>query len=109
MNVKRVHCPLVTEIDFQSTIQLAMLGAGSPDEERLLDAAQHGDLVTVCQLAGKGTVNINCRNNQGWSPLYWAVMCNHLPVVRFLLTRFEVSLAISNNFGLTPLHGRKTS
>jgi len=82
-----------------------MLGAGSPDEERLLDAAQHGDLVTVCQLAGKGTVNINCRNNQGWSPLYWAVMCNHLPVVRFLLTRFEVSLAISNNFGLTPLHG----
>jgi hypothetical protein len=70
-------------------------------QERLLGAAGNGDLETVKYLISNGA-NINCKNEEGESPLSYAIMWEHEAVVQYLVSN-GADPNIRNNLGMTPL------
>lgn len=50
----------------------------------MLDAAANGDTLTVIQLIRDG-VDVNCVNDNGWSPLVMAAFNQHLDTVKLLI------------------------
>jgi ankyrin repeat protein len=63
----------------------------------LLIAVCHGDLIHVKRLLAVHNIDVNLTENDGWSPLFFAINYNHVEVVRLLLqhgaNRYHVSKA----------------
>lgn len=68
-------------------------------EEALLRSAEHGNLYLVETLVNAG-VNINCRDEQGWTPLLRAVYGPHVNVAIFLLDQ-GADISLENDIGYT--------
>ena len=71
--------------------------------QRLLSAAQDGDLALVEQAMQNGA-NLESTDNLGKTPLHLACCNGHLDVVRYLLTSHGANLEATDNNGKTPLH-----
>ncbi|KAJ3115191.1 enhancer of mRNA decapping [Phlyctochytrium bullatum] len=69
----------------------------------LSSAANAGHLEAVKVLVEKGKADLECRNDDGSTPLFLAAMNNHLPVVQYLLKAGANPKALTNSC-LTPLH-----
>lgn len=70
----------------------------------LHEACHKGDLTAVQRSVLDQPACINQPDNkQGWTPIYRAVICAHLPVVSLLL-RLGADPDIQNALGETPLH-----
>jgi ankyrin repeat protein len=54
-------------------------------------------------LKGRCTCNVNIIDDQGWTPIFHAVLENHLDIVKFLIHECEAEISINDNNGLTPL------
>lgn len=83
------------------------------DERSLLNSSKVGDLTTVnilCDQSAKKDDEqkhrefVNCRNNDGWTPLMLASARGHLPVVQKLLAFGGDVKLIESDLGYTALH-----
>ncbi|PZU95104.1 MAG: hypothetical protein DCE90_13520 [Pseudanabaena sp.] len=70
-------------------------------DNQLLAAAKNGSLLKVRSLTFQ-SANVNVRDQDGWTPLLWAVMNSHTEVSRFLLAS-GANPNTRNKYGWTPL------
>ncbi|MDP3542635.1 MAG: ankyrin repeat domain-containing protein [Elusimicrobiota bacterium] len=71
-------------------------------EERLLRSARNGDMKTVVLLLDEG-VDLEARNpGDAWTPLMWAAVRNHTPLVTHLISR-GARLEARDRKGLTAI------
>ncbi|EQC30456.1 hypothetical protein SDRG_11776 [Saprolegnia diclina VS20] len=77
------------------------------DENALLNAARDGKLAQVQSYLNQG-VNVNCMDNNGYTPLHTAASSGHVDVVRLLLEKGANVNACGPN-GYTPLHTAASS
>ena len=66
----------------------------------MLEAAEKGNLSLIEALIGSG-VNIECRDENGWTPLLKAVYEGHITVSVFLLDQ-RADVNAKNKYGWTP-------
>ena len=52
--------------------------------EKLLDYSKIGDLNGVIKSIEHGA-DVNCKGNNGWTPLHWSSYCDHLNIVKYLI------------------------
>ena len=52
--------------------------------EKLLDYSKIGDLNGVKQSIKNG-VDVNCKDNYGWTPLHWSSLEGYLDIVKYLI------------------------
>ena len=75
-------------------------------EHSLINAIEVGDLEEVKLLISRG-VNVNEKDNSGWTPLHFASRNGHLEVMKLLISEAKsVGIDIvneKNNSGCTPL------
>lgn len=74
-------------------------------DEALLEASRQGNTRGICALLTLGKVDINVQDEDGWTPLMWAVYGDHLSTVALLLEH-DYSLNMcekKNNKGQTAL------
>ena len=76
---------------------------------KLCDACRRGDdheVQTILSRVSTLTLDINTKYDPygGWTPLHWAMMCNHPSIVRMLLARADTRLDVTNSDGYTGLH-----
>ena len=74
----------------------------NPQETSLMTAASNGDLAQVQQLLGQG-INIETRDNLGWTPLIWAAYQGRMDVVTLLVAK-GANIGAKGNAGQTALH-----
>ena len=55
------------------------------DPEEMLQAAQRGDVAKVRQLLASDTTLVNAKGADNKTPLHWAVINGHKPMVEFLI------------------------
>jgi len=55
------------------------------DPEDMLQAAQRGDVAKVRQLLASDTTLVNAKGAHNKTPLHWAVINGHKPMVEFLI------------------------
>ena len=72
------------------------------DEKALLEAAAASDIEAITNLLAAGT-DINCRDSNGWTPLYRAAFERKLEAVRLLVQR-GADVTIADGHLWTPLH-----
>jgi hypothetical protein len=72
-----------------SSVTLAQASASSslPPPLTLYEASARGDLATVRRLVEVDAANVNESDKWDASPLYYACLCGHIDVVRYLLER----------------------
>ena len=80
---------------------LSPVWAGNLENE-LLKAVLAGDVVKVKALIEEGA-DVNAKNENGWSPLHWAVMLEHKEIVELLIAH-GADVNAKNKWGWTPLH-----
>jgi ankyrin repeat protein len=82
-----------------------LVGCGPSEAERaLLDAAKSGNIEAVKQHLTAGT-DVDARDEDGWTPLHWAVVNGHEETVELLLANGSDVNAKDDAFsGETPLH-----
>uniref|UniRef100_A0A7S2V7L6 Uncharacterized protein n=1 Tax=Entomoneis paludosa TaxID=265537 RepID=A0A7S2V7L6_9STRA len=69
------------------------------------DAAWAGDLEKVKELLESGVdVETRTEDNQGQTPLHWAIMAGQLEVVQYLVEQKGANVEAQTNYGATPLH-----
>lgn len=66
-------------------------------------AAMNGDLETAENLLDRNILHVDVRDNEQWTPLYYAAFHGHLSMVKLLL-RYNANLHLTDVKGLTPLH-----
>jgi hypothetical protein len=71
------------------------------DHQRLLDAAENGDLATVTKLLDKG-IDINTKDGWSGTPMMYAAANGHTDIVALLLTR-GVGINSISRLDRTPL------
>ncbi|KAL6408839.1 ankyrin repeat-containing protein [Ilyonectria robusta] len=69
-------------------------------------------LSVILQKAEKSTLDINCPDNDGCTPLLWAAVEGHKAIVKLLLATGKVDIDAGDKYGRTPLshaaeHGHK--
>lgn len=69
-------------------------------------------LSVILQKAEKWTLDINCPDNDGCTPLLWAAVEGHKAIVKLLLATGKVDIDAGDKYGRTPLshaaeHGHK--
>ena len=57
-------------------------------------AARDGDVDQIRELLQQGKYQVNCTDNNGWTPLHWACDNGCLGVVRVLVLEFKADLTI---------------
>ena len=67
-------------------------------------AAQHGWMDIVIDLITKYKCDTNCQDSHGHTPLYYAVINDHLEVVRYFINEQHCDPMTRDNDGNTPLH-----
>jgi ankyrin repeat protein len=68
---------------------------------KLLDYSLNGNLNGVKECIKNG-VDVNCKNNGGWTPLLYSSKENHLEIVKMLIEN-GADVNCKNNYGWTPL------
>lgn len=76
---------------------------GGPSKEEFMKAAQEGSLSTLTLSVIKKSVNVNEKDEQGFTALHYASMQEQLPAVIHLITN-EAEINVTDNEGKTPLH-----
>eukprot|EP00466_Bigelowiella_natans_P020476 jgi/Bigna1/134218/aug1.24_g8926 len=71
--------------------------------QRLLKAAEAGDLTVVRRLVETKSVNVEAKDNDGWTPLILAAREGHIDTVRYLVEKANANVEAKNNSGSTPL------
>ena len=72
---------------------------------KLCIASSDGHDHEVDTVLSTGMVNVNSTDDQGYTPLHWAMACNHPTIVTKLLARPETRLDITDSdAGWTGLH-----
>ncbi len=51
----------------------------------------------------KGTVDVNNRDNRGWTGLHWAAQKGHEAIVKMVVDEFGADVTIKDNDGMTAL------
>ena len=67
-------------------------------------AARHGWMDTIIELITKYKCDTNCKDSHGCIPLHYAVINNHLEVVRYFSNEQHCDPMTKDNDGDTPLH-----
>ncbi|XP_063399609.1 ankyrin repeat and SAM domain-containing protein 1A-like isoform X4 [Mytilus trossulus] len=90
----------------------------SSKDQDLLEAAKSGDVEAIVKITSKkrqstasqvftsflkGSININCVDREGYTPLHLATLNGHKSAVECLLT-LDASVSSKDNSGCTPLH-----
>jgi len=75
----------------------------SDNDWELYNACKEGDMVTVGRCIDEGA-DVNMKYEDGWTPLMYAMACNHPPVVSLLLTCQNLEMTAVNSNGRTALH-----
>ncbi len=71
------------------------------NEEKLLLAAENGEIAKAKKLISSG-VDVNAKNDDGWTALHWASRNGHTEIVKLLIKAWA-SVNTKNNYGLTAL------
>mmetsp|Transcript_15582 Transcript_15582/g.24904 ORF Transcript_15582/g.24904 Transcript_15582/m.24904 type:complete len:133 (-) Transcript_15582:48-446(-) len=71
--------------------------------QRLLKAAEAGDLTTVRRLVETKSVNVEAKDNIGYTSLIWAARRGHIDTVRYLVEKANANVEAKNDYGRTPL------
>ena len=79
-----------------------LLATKKPDPQQLFDAAKTGDTGAVKLLLDQG-VDMNVKDNDGWSALHYAAIYAHTKTVKFLLDQ-GVDINATDNYGRHALH-----
>ncbi len=83
---------LITKWALALTVVLALIsqrgiiGAASPYDEQLIEAAKNGDAAQVSDLLKKGA-DVNAKGKSDWTALMFATSRGHAEVVRLLLDK----------------------
>ena len=67
-------------------------------------AAHHGWMDTIIDQITKHKCDTNCKDSHGRTPLHYAVIKNHLEVVRYFINEQHCNPMTRDNDGNTPLH-----
>ena len=67
-------------------------------------AAQHGWVDVVIELATKYKCDVNCKDDVGNTPLYWAARNCQLEVMKYLINEHHCDPMTKNSLTNTPLH-----
>ena len=67
-------------------------------------AASHGWMDIIIDLITKYKCDTNCKESRGRTPLHYAVISNHLEVVKYFINEQHCDPMTRNNDGDTPLH-----
>src|ERR1700761_1171941 len=70
-------------------------------EEQFIDAVKHGRAKSVRENIQLG-VDVNCLDDNGWTPLMWAAQEGHADIVRLLLSA-GADANFADKEGFTPL------
>ena len=71
------------------------------EDFQIHDVASDGDIENLKILIQRGA-DLNAKNDEGWSPLHYAVGENHLEVVKLLLDA-GANVNVKENRGISPL------
>ena len=82
---------------------IATVGAGTPLEAPVADAAERGDLEEVRALLRQGA-DVNTAQNDGMTALHWAAANNDIEIARTLLYAGAAVRATTRLGGYSPLH-----
>ena len=67
-------------------------------------AARNGNVDEARELLKHGRYDVNCTDEDGWTPLHRACCWGHVDMVRMLISEFQADTTIQDEFGRTPLH-----
>jgi ankyrin repeat protein len=70
--------------------------------KKLLNYSRKGDLNGVKQTIKNGA-DVNCKSNEGWTPLHWSSYWNRLDIVKYLIEH-GADVNCKDSYGWTPLH-----
>ena len=83
---------------------LEQFGQGEWRHSLLHLAAHHGWMNDVIELITQYKCDTNCKDSHGRTPLHYAVINNHLEVVRYFINEQHCDPMTTDNDGNTPLH-----
>lgn len=99
---KRVQEPCFYKGENSENFDSSVVFHGDFRDEKLLDSVQKGDLNAMKYLLKKGA-NPNIQDNDGMTPLHYAVLDSKTEMVQILMQK-NANPNIQNNEGATPFH-----
>jgi ankyrin repeat protein len=73
-------------------------------KDTLLHAAAKNGLANVCRVLAERGLDVNSKDEHGWTPLHWAAWYGHLEVAKVLLRHRADVNAKDKDYDRTPLH-----
>jgi ankyrin repeat protein len=98
--------------EHEGVLELLFNSVHEPQEDLLLQAAKYGYKALVRLLLETGKVDVDMKDEKGWTPLWTAAEHGHTAIVQLLLKTGKVDVDMKDNWGRTPLwtaaeHGHK--
>jgi ankyrin repeat protein/GTPase SAR1 family protein len=70
----------------------------------LHDAARSGDVDSARKMLKHDRYDVNCIDDDGWTPLHYACAYGHVDMARMLISEFHADKTVYSSDGSTPLH-----